>query len=48
MSEQYYVFNVVCEEIPLAESNVYLKDKTHIGTVHEVLGPVNKVVCRLS
>lgn len=46
MSEQYYVFSVVCEEIPLAESNVYLADKTLIGTVHEVLGPINQVVCR--
>ncbi len=31
--------------VPLCNSNVYTKDKSLIGKLKEVLGPVNQVVC---
>ncbi len=46
-SEDKLVFKNISDRIPLCDANVYKQDKTLVGTIHDVLGPINEVVCKI-
>jgi H/ACA ribonucleoprotein complex subunit 1 len=45
--EEYIVCKTTVEQIPYFNAFIFLENKTQVGKVDEVFGPMNEVVCHL-